>query len=85
MKKYGNNAENEGEALNKGHQRTRRTRSKGVRHASNKHEELHDEAEAREVIPVGEGMGCERPSPAGSDPGGASLIIAAERIKDFEQ
>ena len=44
-----------------------------MRHASNKHEELHDEGKAREVIPVGEGMGRERPSPAGSDPCGASL------------
>ena len=84
-KKYGNNAENEGEALKKAYQRTRRTRRKGARHASNKHEELHEEGKAREVIPVGEGKGWKRPSPAGSDPCGASLIIAAERIKDVQQ
>ena len=40
---------------------------------------------ACEVIPVGEGMGWERPSSAGSDPCGPSLIITAERIKDVQQ
>ena len=56
-----------------------------MRHASNKHEELHDEGKAREVIPVGEGIGWERPSLAGSDPCGPSLLIATERIKDVQQ